>query len=420
MKLMVDGFTKQTGIKVNMRNGDDFELANQIVQEGKASPGRRVRHRELPGDDAGRRRQGLHQGRPDHARAGARRSSRRKDGDWVGFAARSTVLAYNKTQLKPAQLPASILDLAKPEWKGKIGIASAGADFQAIVSAVVAVEGEAKAAEWLKGLKANAKVYRGNNAVMQAVNNGEIQAGVIYHYYWYKDQAESGENSNNTSLHFFGNQDPGAFLSVSGAGVLATSKHQKQAQQLVKFLNGAEGQKILADSAAHGVPHRQGRRRQQGAQAAQRARAAHGRASHPQRPQGRRADAAGGPALSALPPYAGHGRGRSRAGLPPVLGVLSGLVALLALVPLLLRGRLHRQHRLGRGVGPGGASAGRRAAVQHRPARGRLRGAQRRDRHRRSLAGRAHHPARPAGLEHPARRAAGRARRSSTASAGCR
>src|SRR3954453_12144066 len=38
MKLMVDGFTKQTGVKVNMRNGDDFELANQIVQEGKASP----------------------------------------------------------------------------------------------------------------------------------------------------------------------------------------------------------------------------------------------------------------------------------------------------------------------------------------------------------------------------------------------
>ena len=64
-----------------------------------------------------------------------------KDGNWVGFAARSTVLAYNKTQLKPAQLPATILDLAKPEWKGRIGIAAAGADFQAIVSAVVARRG---------------------------------------------------------------------------------------------------------------------------------------------------------------------------------------------------------------------------------------------------------------------------------------
>ena len=94
---------------------------------------------------------------------------------------------------------------------------------------------------------------------MQAVNKGEIQAGVIYHYYWYKDQAESGENSNNTSLHFFGNKDAGAFLSVSGAGVLATSKHQKQAQQLVKFLNGARGPEDPRRQRRHGVPDRQGR-----------------------------------------------------------------------------------------------------------------------------------------------------------------
>jgi iron(III) transport system substrate-binding protein len=253
MKLMVDGFTKQTGIKVTMRNGEDFELANQIVQEGKASPADVFVTENSPAMT-------LVDGAKGFTKVDAAALAQvppqfaPKDGDWVGFAARSTVLAYNKTQLKPAQLPTSILDLAKPQWKGKVGIASAGADFQAIVSAVVSVEGEAKAAEWLKGLKANAQVYRGNNAVMQAVNKGEIQAGVIYHYYWYKDRAESGENSKNTSLHFFGNKDAGAFLSVSGAGVLATSKHQKQAQELVKFLNGPDGQKILADSAALEYP----------------------------------------------------------------------------------------------------------------------------------------------------------------------
>jgi iron(III) transport system substrate-binding protein len=253
MKLMVAGFTKETGIKVNMRNGEDFELANQLVQEGKASPADVFVTENSPAMT-------LVDGAKGFTKVDAAALNQvpsqfaPKDGNWVGFAARSTVLAYNKTQLKPAQLPVSILDLAKPQWKGKIGIASAGADFQAIVSAVVALEGEAKAEQWLKGLKENAKVYRGNNAVMQAVDKGEIQAGVIYHYYWFKDQAESGDNSNNTSLHYFGNKDPGAFLSVSGAGVLATSKHQKQAQQLVTFLNGPEGQKILADSAAMEYP----------------------------------------------------------------------------------------------------------------------------------------------------------------------
>jgi iron(III) transport system substrate-binding protein len=142
------------------------------------------------------------------------------------------------------------MDLAQPQWKGKIGFAPAGADFQAIVSAVVATKGEAAAEQWLKGLKANGKAYQGNTAVMKAVNSGELQAGVIYHYYWYKDRAESGVNSKDTELRYFGNQDPGAFVSISGAGVVKASKHQKEAQELVKYLTGKDGQKILADSGA--------------------------------------------------------------------------------------------------------------------------------------------------------------------------
>jgi iron(III) transport system substrate-binding protein len=247
IKAMVDGFTKQTGIKVNIRSGKDFELANQIVQEGQASPADVFVTENSPATSLvdGR---GLFAKVDDAALAQVPGQFVPSSHNWVGFAARSTVLVYHAKALLPAQLPASIMDLAQPPWKDRIGIAAAGADFQAIVSAVLDVKGEAATQQWLAGLKANAKIYQSNSAVLKAVNAGEIQAGVLYHYYWYKDRAESGANSANTQLQFFGNKDPGAFVSVSGAGVLKASRNQAQAQQLVKYLTSKNGQQILADS----------------------------------------------------------------------------------------------------------------------------------------------------------------------------
>ncbi|MGW3626532.1 iron ABC transporter substrate-binding protein [Streptomyces sp. NPDC000880] len=253
VQAMVDGFTKETGIKVNMRSGDDSELANQLVQEGTASPADVFLTENSPGMDLVDSKGGFAKV-DDAAVASVPRQFVPSSGNWVGFAARSTVLAYNSRQLKPDALPASIMDLATPQWKGKVGISPGGADFQAIVSAVVTVKGEAAAAQWLAGLKANAQIYQSNTAVMKAVNAGQIQTGVIYHYYWYKDQAESGANSANTKLKYFGNKDAGAFVSISGAGVLKSSKHQAQAQQLVKYLTSKKGQQILADSTALEYP----------------------------------------------------------------------------------------------------------------------------------------------------------------------
>ena len=73
-------------------------------------------------------------------------------------------------------------------------------------------------------MKTNFTAYQGNRTVMAAVNAGEIPAGVIYHYYWFGDQANTGENSQNVVLHYFKNEDPGAFVSVSGGGVLAVEQ----------------------------------------------------------------------------------------------------------------------------------------------------------------------------------------------------
>jgi len=253
MARMVADFTKSSGIEVNMRNGEDFELGNQLVQEGALSPADVFVTENSPAMtlvDS----KGLFAKVDDATLAQVPKQFVPTDKGWVGFAARSTVFAYNPAHLKAADLPASIMDLAQPQWKGKVGISAAGADFQAIASAVLSLKGETATVAWLKGLKDNARLYQGNGAIMKAVNGGEIQSGVIYHYYWYKDQAESGANSNNVKLLYFGRQDAGAFLSVSGAGVIKSSKHQGEAQQLVRYLNGAAGQKVLADSAALEYP----------------------------------------------------------------------------------------------------------------------------------------------------------------------
>lgn len=249
VKALVDGFTKETGIKVDMRSGKDFELANQLVQEGAASPADVFLTENSPAMSLvdGK---GLFAKVDDKALAQVPAAFVPSSRNWTGFAARSTVLAYNTKNLGADQVPASLLDLAQPKWKDKIGIAAAGADFQAIVSAVLEVKGEEATRQWLAGLKANAKIYPGNTAVLKAVNAGELQAGVIYHYYWYKDRAESGANSANTELKFFAGKDPGGFLSISGAGVLKNAKHAADAQRFVAYVTGHAGQQILADSKA--------------------------------------------------------------------------------------------------------------------------------------------------------------------------
>ncbi|WP_324273453.1 extracellular solute-binding protein [Blastococcus brunescens] len=171
-------------------------------------------------------------------------------GTWVGFAARSTALIHNPSEIAEDELPASMLDLADPEWQGRVAIAAGGADFQAIVSAVLALEGEDATREWLTGLERNAEIYSSNTAIMKAVDEGEVPVGITYHYYWFRDQAQDGLVGDDAELHYFRNQDAGAFVSVSGAAVLASSDQKDDAQRLVEWLTSREAQERLAGSTA--------------------------------------------------------------------------------------------------------------------------------------------------------------------------
>ena len=248
-KEWAEKFTAETGIKLTIRKGSDLEFANQIVAEGAQSPADVFLTENSPAmvlvDKAG-----LFAPIDAETLALVPDGYKPENGHWTGIAARTTVFAYDKTKLTEDKLPKSMLDLADPSWKGRWAASPGGADFQAIVGALLALKGEAETETWLTAMKENFKPYRGNSAAMKGVNAGEVEGAVIYHYYYFGDQAKTGENSGNIGLHYFRNEDPGAFVSVSGGGVLASSKHPKEAQAFVKWIAGKGGQAVLRDGTS--------------------------------------------------------------------------------------------------------------------------------------------------------------------------
>jgi iron(III) transport system substrate-binding protein len=253
MTEIVPIFEEQTGLDVELRNGKDLELANQLVAEGDESPADVFLTENSPAmsivDNAG-----LFAPVSEDATAPIPDEYVPSSGSWTGILARSTVAMYNTGSLTEADLPESILDFADPEWEGRVGFSPTGADFQAIVSAVLELEGEEATRTWLEGLAANGVVLQNNLVVMQSADAGEIDAGIAYHYYWYRDQEENGTDSDNSQLYFFGDQDPGAFLSVSGAGILESSENAAEAEQFVEWLTSTPAQQAMAESYALEYP----------------------------------------------------------------------------------------------------------------------------------------------------------------------
>lgn len=244
------GFTAKTGIRTQVRDGQDSSMGQMIVAEGTASSADVFLTENSPAMTVVER-AGLLAPVEQATRAQLREGlGAPSSGLWTPIAARSTVLVYNTTRIGEDALPASMMDLAEPEWAGRWGGAPGGADFQAIVAGMLAERGEAETAAWLRSLADNAQVYQNNIATMKAVNAGEVPVGIMYHYYWYRDQAGTKEGSANTALHYFGGQDPGAFVSLSAGGVLASSDMSAEAQQFLAYITSAEGQRVLVESGS--------------------------------------------------------------------------------------------------------------------------------------------------------------------------
>lgn len=242
-----EAFTAATGIPVQIRQGQDASMGHQIVAEGDSSPADVFLTENSPAMTLVERAGLLAEVDPTTRRQ-VPKDAAPSSNAWISIAARSTVLVYNTARLAKSDVPASLMDLARPEWQDRWGCAAGGADFQSIVAGMLADQGEPATAEWLAGLKANARILQNNIATMKSVNAGEMDCGVIFHYYWYRDQAGTKEGSGNTALHYFQNLDPGAFVSLSGGGVLASADKPTEAQQFLAFITSPEGQRVLVES----------------------------------------------------------------------------------------------------------------------------------------------------------------------------
>jgi len=244
---LLQQFEDESGINLEVRYGDSAELAATIAEEGDNSPAD-VFFAQDPGSLGAVAQEGRLAELPDDVLERVDERFRDDDGRWVGTSGRVRVIAYNTDELSEAELPQSIFDLTEPKWKGKIGIAPTNASFQAFVTAMRLSEGEEKAREWLEGLKANdPKTYEKNTPIVEAVAAGEIELGLVNHYYLYLVKEESPDAP--VANHFLPGDDPGALVSAAGVGILEGAEQADQARELVDFLLSEEGQRFYVDAA---------------------------------------------------------------------------------------------------------------------------------------------------------------------------
>ena len=242
---LLDEFSADTGIDVEVRYGDSADLALLIDEEGAQSPAD-VFLSQSPGatgylDGLGRLAkidtsvQQLVEGR-----------FRATDGRWIGVSGRVRVVVYNTDLVNKSDLPESVLDLTKPKYRDQVAVAPTNGSFQDFVTAMRELEGEKRTEKWLRGMEANgARAYANNSAIVEAVGRGEVPMGIVNHYY--AALAKDADPSVPIENHVFPNRDVGSVILVTAAGVLKSTDDRSSAERFVKYLLSKQAQQHLAD-----------------------------------------------------------------------------------------------------------------------------------------------------------------------------
>ena len=249
IKPVLDEFTIKTGVQVELLSSGTTELVNRLKAEGD-----RTVADLLITNDAGSLEQARVAGilRPLSMREVERAippQFRAPDNAWVGLSGRFWIIVYNKTIVTPEELK-SLLDLADPKWKNKIGIPNSGSEYlQAGVSVIRATHGDAKTKKFLEGLRDNAgaQVYQKSSQIVDAVAKGQVALGIVNHYYVYRHLAAQPSAPIAVFMPDQYEGGMGAIMNVAGVGIVKSTKHLDGAKLLVEFLVAQAGQKLFAE-----------------------------------------------------------------------------------------------------------------------------------------------------------------------------
>jgi len=234
-------FTEETGIEVEVRYGDSAELAAQILEEGQ-----NIRADVYFGQDAGAlgalAKEGVTKTLPSDITDLVATEYKSVNGQWVGVSGRGRVFVYDPA--KVSEVPTSYKDLMDPSWKGRIGIAPTNASFQTFTTAIRVLEGERAAIDFLNAMKQNGVLFEKNSIIMQAVQDGVLDAGLVNHYYWWELAAEIGEENMKPEIAWFKDGDTGNLINVAGVAVLSDNP---SANVFAKWLLGDTAQKYFVE-----------------------------------------------------------------------------------------------------------------------------------------------------------------------------
>ncbi len=253
IKPLLDRFTEQTGIKTRLVTAKADKLLVRLQNEG----------RNTPADlfitvDAGR----LHRAKQagvlqsidsDVLKQAVPAHLRDPDGQWYGLSQRARVIFYARDRVRPEEL-STYENLADPEWKGRICIRGSGNIYnQSLVASLIIANGEEATEAWARGLVRNmARPPRGGDRdQIKAVAAGQCDLAVANTYYYGKmltgKDAAQREAAHKTGLFWPNQQDRGAHVNVSGAGVTRHAKNRENAIRLLEFLISPEAQQWYAE-----------------------------------------------------------------------------------------------------------------------------------------------------------------------------